>query len=74
MLLIAAHKVEGPQRNSVVLLEPPVSTAVAILRSTPSLSAGLQSLVRILRIVSEAIAEGKAMREQYRRQYPSLDW
>jgi hypothetical protein len=51
-----------------------VSSAVAILRSTPNFFAGVLALGRILRIVSEAVAEGKAMREQYRRQYPSLDW
>jgi hypothetical protein len=51
-----------------------VSAAVALLRSTPNVFAGFLALGRILRTVSEAIAEGKEMREHYRRQYPSLDW
>lgn len=51
-----------------------MSTAVAIFRSTPNFFAGLLVLGRILRLVSETIVEGRAMREQYRRQYPSLDW
>jgi hypothetical protein len=50
-----------------------VSTA-AIVKSTPNFFAGLLALGRFLRTVSEAVAEGKALREQYRRQYPSLDW
>ncbi len=51
-----------------------MSAAVALLRSTPNVFAGFLAFGQILRIVSEAIAEGKEMREQYRRQYPSLDW
>jgi hypothetical protein len=74
ILCAATHKVKEAQRNSVVFLEQPVSTAVAILRSTPNFFSGVQALGRILRMISEVIAEGKAMREQYRRQYPSMEW
>jgi hypothetical protein len=51
-----------------------MSTAVTFLRSSPNFYAGVLALGQILRLVSDVIAEGKAMREQYRRQYRSLDW
>jgi hypothetical protein len=70
----SAHSKRSANETLLCLWSISVSSAVAILRSTPNFFAGVLALGRILRIVSEAVAEGKAMREQYRRQYPSLDW